>query len=174
MNFIPISWQQLQDDTVALAKKIEGRHFDEIISISRGGMVVARILSDLLSLPVSHIAVMSYDNLQQVKEPVISQISPRKFNGEKILLIDELSDSGKTFQKALEYVKSLPVGEVLSAAPYYKKHTMYIPDFWVKELDGWIIFPYEIRETQSAFLKTFGEEEAKKKMHELGLTDWGM
>lgn len=175
IKFISLSWSQLQADTIALAKKIKQANIklDEIVSISRGGMVVARMLSDLLSLPISHIAIESYEDLKQGKEPILTQVSPRQFKGEVILLVDELSDSGKTFVKGIEYMNSLPVGGVYSVAPYIKPHTKYLPDFYVKSLDGWLIFPYELAETKKAFTKEFGsEEKALKRMKELGVKDW--
>lgn len=175
INFIPITWSQLHTDTIALAKKIQQEKIklDEIVSISRGGMVVSRMLSDILGLPISHIAIESYEDLKQGKEPILTQVSPRQFKGEVILLVDELSDSGKTFVKGIEYINSLPVGGVYSAAPYIKPHTKYLPDFYIKSLDGWLIFPYEIAETKQAFIHEFGSEaKALKKMKELGIKDW--
>ncbi|HEX8965512.1 MAG TPA: phosphoribosyltransferase family protein [Patescibacteria group bacterium] len=172
MNFTKISWEQLEKDTFSLAEKINGTPVDEIISISRGGMVVSRILSDVLQLPISHIAIESYADLQQNKEPVVTQVSSKEFKQETILLVDELADSGKTFLRALSYLKELPIKKVYTAAPYYKSHTVYIPDFFVKKLDSWIILPYEIRETKKAFIKEFGLEQAEEKMKDLGFTTW--
>lgn len=173
MTFTKISWEKLEKDCIALAKKIKDTKIDEIISISRGGMVVSRLFSDLLNLPISHIAIESYTDLSQQKEPIVTQISPREFKGENILLVDELSDSGKTFVRGLSYLKELPINKTYTAAPYYKPSTMHKPDFWVEGLDGWIIFPYEIRETKEAFIKQFGsKEKALEKMRELGFEEW--
>lgn len=173
MTFTKISWEKLEKDCVTLAKKIGDTKIDEIVSISRGGMVVARLLSDLLDLPISHIAIESYTELKQYKEPIVTQVSSREFKGETILLVDELSDSGKTFLRGISYLQELPITKVYTAAPYYKPHTVYKPDFFVEELDNWIIFPYEIRETKEAFIKEFGSTSAaKEKLKELGFTDW--
>lgn len=171
MNFTKVSWGKLEKDCISLAKKIEKTKIDEIISISRGGMVVSRLLSDLLDLPISHIAIESYADLSQQKEPIVTQVSSREFKGENILLVDELSDSGKTFLRGLSYLKELPINKVYTVSPYYKPHTKYIPDFWVEEIDGWIILPYEIRETQEAFKKEFGEN-AKEKLEKVGFEEW--
>lgn len=173
MNFTKITWEQLEKDCITLAKKIGSTTLDEIISISRGGMVVSRMLSDLLDLPISHIAIESYADLSQVKEPIVTQVSPREFKGENILLVDELSDSGKTFIRGLSYLKELPISHAYTAAPYVKPHTLHKPDFFVEELDSWIILPYELRETYEAFIKEFGSASAaKEKMEELGFKDW--
>lgn len=173
MNFTKLSWQDLEKDTLSLAKKIKDTNVDEIISISRGGMVVSRIISDILNLPISHIAIESYANLKQQQEPIVTQVSPREFKGEKILLVDEVSDTGKTFIRALSYLKTLPINRVFTASPYIKPQTQHIPDFWVKNLDSWIVFPYDIRETKEAFTKEFGSiEKALEKMKKLGFEEW--
>lgn len=173
MDFTKLTWQGLEKDCIDLAKKIKETKIDEIISISRGGMVASRILSDLLDLPISHIAIESYADLQQIQEPVVTQVSPREFKGETILLVDEVSDTGKTFERALSYLQTLPIAKVYTASPYIKPHTIFTPNFYVKNLDTWIVFPYDIRETKEAFIKEFGtEEKALQKMRELGFREW--
>lgn len=173
MNFTKISWQKLEKDCIVLAQKIGDIKIDEIVSISRGGMVVSRLLSDLLDLPISHIAIESYLDLQQQKEPIVTQVSSREFKGESILLVDELSDSGKTFLRGLSYLKELPISNVYTAAPYYKSHTVYIPDFSVEKIDGWIILPYEIKETQDAIRKEIKDsKDAKRKILSAGFEEW--
>lgn len=173
MIFTKLSWEDLAKDCFSLSRKIKETKIDEIISISRGGMVVSRILSDLLDLPISHIAIESYADMKQQSEPIVTQISPREFKGERILLVDEVSDTGKTYKRALSYLATLPITKVYTASPYIKPHTTVIPDFWVKSLDTWIIFPYDIRETKEAFIKQFGtKQEAMKKMKELGFQNW--
>lgn len=173
MDFIRITWESLEKDCIALAKKIDSTKIDEIVSISRGGNVVSRLLSDLLDLPISHIAIESYADLQQEKEPIITQVSSRAFKGENILLVDELADSGKTFLRGLAYLKALPISHIYTAAPYYKPHSIYRPDFWKKELDGWIIFPYEMHETLLSFTKMYNsKEKAKNEMQKIGFKEW--
>lgn len=173
MKFTKISWEKLEKDTIALSQKIQKTKIDEIISISRGGMVVSRILSDLLKLPISHIAIESYADMKQKKEPIVTQVSTREFKGEIILLVDEVSDTGKTYECALLYLKTLPISKVYAACPYIKPHTKFVPDFWIENLDNWIVFPYDIRETKETFIKQLGSiEKAQWKMRELGFKEW--
>jgi len=173
MTFTKLSWQDLERDCLELSQKIKSTKLDEIISISRGGMVASRILSDLLHLPISHIAIESYADLKQMTEPVVTQISSREFKGEAILLVDEVSDSGKTFERALSYLQELPIAKVYTASSYIKPQTTHIPDFYTKSFDSWIVFPYDIRETYEAFVKEFGgKEKAIEKMEEIGFEDW--
>jgi len=84
-----------------------------------------------------------------------------------------VSDTGKTYIRALSYLKTLPISKVYTASPYIKPHTKFIPDFYVKNLDTWIVFPYDIRETRESLTKILGTEaKALQKMKQLGFEKW--
>lgn len=172
-RFEKISWLRFAKDSAKLAKKIGNTYLTRIVAISRGGLVVARILSDLLNLPISHITIASYQDLKQMKEPIITEGTTNFFTNDHILLLDEVTDTGKTFIRALSYLKNFSTSKVYTASIYTKPHTRFIPDFYVCSIDAWIIFPYDIRETYKAFVKTLGShEKAILKMHSLGFATW--
>jgi len=173
MKFRKLSWEQLEKDCIKLSQKIEKEKIDEIISISRGGMVMARILSDLLSLPISHISITSYQGMQQTKEPVIVDFPTKDYARKAILLVDDVSDTGKTLGKAVVHLKTLPIKKIYTASVYIKPHTTFIPDFWQENIDAWIIFPYDLKETKESFTKMYGsKQQALQKMREVGFEEW--
>jgi len=154
-------------------EKIKEVEVDTIVAISRGGLVVSRILSDFLNKPISSITITSYENLDKVKEPFIDETPSKLFKHESILIVDEVSDTGKTFERATNYFKNFPVKHIYTAAPYIKPKTQFTPNFWVKKLDAWIVFPYEVRETAEAFQKIFiDSEKTQQKLTEVGLASW--
>lgn len=167
----------MQKTALPWLKKIKDlpqtQRVDKIVAISRGGLVAARIFSDLLNIPVSQITISSYENLKQEKEPVIEEVPSRSFQKETILLVDEISETGKTFDRAIGYFKHLPVKKIYTLAPYVKSKTPRMPDFWLEKIDAWIIFPYEIRETYASFLKIFNDKEkTRRKMLNVGFEEW--
>lgn len=147
-----ISWENFHTSSFELAKKIQnsGEKFDTIVAISRGGLVVARILSDFLKLGIYNIAIESYLDINQKKDPRVTQnIGSAEIAGKRILLVDEICDSGKTFKRAVEYLSSLashPL-QFKSACLVLKSHSSYAPDFHEVIIDKWVVFPYEVRET---------------------------
>lgn len=173
-TFHKISWTQLEHDCISLFTHIKDIKFDCIVSISRGGTVVSRIISDLLeTLPISHITISSYHDLKKLDKPVLIEKSDRDFTGQTVLLIDEVSDTGETFHIAVDYLKKNGVKKVYSLSPYIKPHTTFKPDFWTQSIDAWIIFPYDIRETADGFTKMFGSKEAaRQKLREVGFENW--
>ncbi len=174
MLYHKLSWLDLEKDTLVLAKKIKKEKivFDKIIAIARGGLVISRILSDLLDLPISNIVISSYKDLKQLKEPEIIEESTAKFDNQTILLVDEVSDTGKTFLRALSYFKNKNVKKIYTATPYIKPKTSFIPDFWVKKIDAWIVFPYDIKETYQALTKNSSSKKAIKLMKKIGFKKW--
>lgn len=175
MKFIKISWEQYEQDCIALAKKVSQSKvgINRMVVISRGGLVIGRIFSDLLNLPISHITISSYSDLKKKKDIRITEVPKKTFTDEKLLLLDEISDSGKTFERARSYFKKFPNCKTLTACLYIKPITKPLPDFWQEKYDGWVIFPYEVKETYDAFVKMFKSiEKAKEKMNQVGFENW--
>jgi hypothetical protein len=174
-GFVKISWETYAKDCLLLSKKIKGIKIDKIIAISRGGLVAARIFSDLLSLPISHMTISSYTDWKQQTEPMITEVPMRVFRDETILIIDEVSDTGKTFKRALSYFKNFPVKKIYTLSPYIKPKTAFTPDFWQKNINSWIIFPYDLKETYEAFIKIYkSREKTIAEMRNLGFKKWEM
>lgn len=173
ISFHKVSWEQFEKDCLELAKRLKNKQIDKIVAISRGGLVAARILSDLLEVPISHITITSYQNLKQEKEPFIDETPSKSFHDETILIVDEICDTGKTFERALSYFRNFSLKHIYTLAPYLKSHATHQPDFWLHTIDAWIIFPYEVVETYKAFVHLYKDETAaKKKMIEVGFQPW--
>jgi hypoxanthine phosphoribosyltransferase len=175
MQFYKLSWNKFYQDCLFLGKKIKDSKLkiDRLIAISRGGLIPARILSDFLQLPISNIVISSYTNLKQLKEPEIIEVSEIDLKDKSILIVDEVSDTGKTFIRALKYFQEKPVKNILTCAPYIKPKTKFFPNFYQKIIDAWIVFPYDLKETYEAFLKEEkNKEKAKEKLLKIGFKQW--
>lgn len=140
-NFNRLSFQ-LAQDVIASAER-----FEEIVSISRGGALLARILSDLLDLPILNIGLRSYQGIGQKGEIVVYQPLTQGISGKRVLLVDEICDSGRTFEVALANLKGLEPALLKSACLFAKPHSTYKPDFVAEATDQWVVFPYEWAET---------------------------
>ncbi len=171
MKFHKVSWEQYEKDCLKLARQLKGKKFDKIIAISRGGLIAARILSDLLSIPISHITIESYKNLKQKKTVTITEVPSARFYNQRILLVDEIADSGKTFKRAVSYFKNFQLKKISTLALYIKSHCHPCPEYFANQIDAWIIFPYELRETYEAFKKLY-KNKTEQKLKEVGFKDW--
>jgi hypoxanthine phosphoribosyltransferase len=171
--FVKISWKKLEKDCIGLSRKLNKVKIDRIIAISRGGLVIARIFSDLLSVPISHITIESYRDLKKEKRPIITELPSRIFHNETILIVDEISDSGKTFERALSYFCLFSNIKIFTLALYIKSKTKYIPNYYKQKINSWIIFPYELKETMKAFTKILKyKNKVINKMKLVGFNKW--
>lgn len=102
----------------------EKEKFDTIVSINRGGNIIATILSHRTRLPLIVIR----------KEQVVDVRG-------KILIVDEISDTGSTFLKVIADLRSGT--EYRTAALHMQEHTKHTPHFCVSKTSQWVVYPYE-------------------------------
>lgn len=154
-----ISWDKFHKMGFELAQKIQNSdtQFDQILSISRGGHVVSRILSDFLGLPIFSVSIQSYTSIQQQGELEITQEIAPELLDENILLVDEVVDSGKTLERAREYLAELEAKNVTAVSYHVKPHAIARPDIYIAETSKWIIYPYEVRESVKALVPIWKE-----------------
>ena len=148
-----VSWDQLHRDARALAWRLQGHGpedggWEAVVAITRGGMAPAMIIARELDIrTVDTISVKSYHSgggkadqrreAQVLKSPDAELVG----DGDGILIIDDLVDSGKT----LELVRSLyPKAHV--ATVYAKPMGKPMVDSYITEVsqDTWIFFPWDM------------------------------
>jgi len=164
MDFLSVSWTDLQEKTFLLAKKVgaESRKPDLIVAIARGGVTIAHILSDFLHLPITTFTISSYKDLKQQSVPKITLNLGDKLHKRNILLVDDVSDTGKTFVRGMAYLRDLGAEHITTAAVFTKPWTTFLPDHHVAEVKEWIMFPYDIRETIEALNSKLSREGKSK------------
>lgn len=133
-----------------LSRKIiqDGHQFDRVVALARGGVSIAQSLSDLVAVRrISVIQSEMYSGVYETSTPIIVQPLAANIKGEKILLIDDLADSGETLLFAKEYLMAHGPSSVHTATLTAKPWTKVTPDYWQLRSEAWIIFPWEVRET---------------------------
>jgi hypoxanthine phosphoribosyltransferase len=178
MKFEAPSWDYLYELCLELAEMIERSGFkpDLIVGIARGGWIPARLLSDFLSNPnITSIKVEFYVGIgETMNEPVVTQDIPVDVRNLKVLVVDDVADTGKSLKLVKEKLESMGANEVRVATIYYKPWSIFKPDFYVKTTDAWIIFPHELKEAIEILYKKFkiegrSVEDLRKLLIEVGL-----
>ena len=151
LKFEAPSWNQIYDMLLDLADRVRENGFrpDIIVGISRGGWPPARVLSDLLSIPnVANVRAEFYLGVAETKsEPTLTQPISVKIAGKRILIVDEVADTGKSLRMVKEHIVSEGAKEVRTTTVYYKPWSIVKPDYYAKQTSDWIVFPWEIKET---------------------------
>lgn len=161
LTFKAPTWDNIESITVRLYELVrnEGYSPDIIAGISRGGLVPARIISDLFLCEFEKptLAIMQigfYSGVGKTdKEPIIYQDLPGLLHGKKILLIDDVADSGISLDFAVKYLNMKKPLEVRIGTLYYKPWSIVKPHYYVEETERWIIFPHERYEFMSEQLR---------------------
>lgn len=144
------SWDHIYHLLIEMSGKIKGSGFDPdlIVGISRGGWTPARVLSDLLDEPnIASIRVEFYhDIMRHSDKPVITQPVSAPVDGMMVLVVDDVVDTGRSLKLVFDTL-SRQAKEVKTAALYYKPWSTFRPDFYARETEAWVIFPWERYET---------------------------
>ena len=154
-----LSWQDVYNLTLRLSEKIVDSGFSPtvIVGIARGGWIPARILSDVLyANTMWNVRIEYYTDLgRKGREPKITQPLMVPLVGQKVLVVDEVADSGESLRYAVDHVKKQQVSEVKSAVLHLKRHSSMIPDYYMQMVEAWTIYPWELRESIIALVKKF-------------------
>ena len=155
-----VRWDQFHQMGFELSQQLYELRpdLDTIVSISRGGHVLARILSDFLKLPIFSVSIQSYTSIEQQGNVRITQELAADMSDKHILLVDEIVDSGRTLERGLEYLAGFRAASVTSVAMHVKPKATHKPDFYVTETDEWVVYPYEVRETLDALTPRWKEK----------------
>lgn len=145
-RMFPVSWEQLHRDSKALAWRLsDGPEITGIVAITRGGMFPAAVIARELDIRViDTISVVSYDWKKQAAEPQVVKPLAFSTDGEGIVVVDDLVDSGNT----LRYVRQL-LPKARFATVYAKPAGRPVVDVFITEVsqDTWILQPWD-SETQ--------------------------
>ena len=152
-----ISYEEYKSAVEKLALEIEKKYKPTVlVGIMRGAAPIIDILSRIFKLPTAYVVIQSYsgDTVQNKQGELIfardiSAIATNE-NFKKVLLVDDLSDTGVTLNKRIEWMKEYDpiknyINEIKTACLWKKKSSSFEPDFCPIKLDSdpWIVQPTE-------------------------------
>lgn len=158
--YLPVSWPLYHSYAQKLAATIlaDKKPLDEIIGISRGGLTFGQVLSDLLNLPISTIGIQSYQEILSQGELKVTHALSKSIRGSRVLLVDDIADSGKTLVRAKDYLLDLNPQSITTVTMFYKPKSVVVPDYYARKTDKWVIFPTEIVETAKYIIGNLQKE----------------
>jgi len=145
-------------DTWKLAAKVrrDGWKPDWLVGLWRGGSPVAIAVHEFFKVTgweVKHLPLKSasYTGIGENAGEVVFTLGPETFGmfkqGEKVLFVDDVFDTGKTAKAVHEHMRARGI-EMRLACVYWKPGkniTDVLPDYYEKDIgDDWIVFPHEI------------------------------
>jgi hypothetical protein len=157
-----VSWDQFHTLARQLALRVQSSGFkpDMIVAIGRGGYMPARVLSDYLDIyNLSGFKIEHYRAAKKQAEARVRYPLSANVKGLKLLLVDDVSDGGETFEVAVSHLHERgPPAEIRTAVLHHKIVSSFIPDFYAAEVTEWrwLIYPWAILEDVSGFIRELG------------------
>ncbi|ALL00104.1 phosphoribosyltransferase [Pyrodictium delaneyi] len=160
VKFKPVTWREVEEGCARIAEEIsaKGVKVDVIVGVLRGGWIPARLLSDYLGTPaMGALEVKFYRGIGETAErPVVTQPLIVDIRDKVVLVVDDVADTGKTLNIAINFLTHYGPRKIFTAALYLKPWSMHRPDFYAEETDAWIIFPWDKAETVEELVKKKG------------------
>ena len=155
-----VNWEEYHETVERLAIQIDESGYKPtiLIGIMRGAAPMIDVLSRIFKLKCAYLAVESYSGKgvedeqgEIVFSREMSSIAPNM--GGRILLCDDLSDTGITFNKSIDWLKQYEpikdkIEDIKTATLWKKKKSKFEPDYCAVRLpdNPWIVQPFEIYE----------------------------
>lgn len=147
------NWDYIYDLCRRVANEIKksGYKPDTIIALARGGWFPGRVLcdflglNDLTSLKIEHyVGTANAGTGPAIRYP----LADNAVSGKKVLIVDDITDTGKSIVHAKEYVVKQKPKDVKTAVLQYLYTSEIKPDFCGEVLQewGWIVYPWNFIE----------------------------
>lgn len=165
MKYEIVSWDQSYQMSFRLFEKMIEDDFypDVIVGIARGGWIPARLLADFNgNKRTANIKIEFYEHTSKSSEkPIISQEISEDVSNKKVLIVDDVADSGKSLAVAIDHIKKMNPKKIQTATLFYKDHSIIEPDYYVRETKAWVVYPWEYCEFIKYYNKSNKEEKSK-------------
>jgi len=149
--------------------KHSGYEPDIIIALARGGWFAGRVLCDFLGLDdLSSLKVEHYIGTTAIDsgEPYIKYpLSDNVIEGKKVLIVDDIVDTGESMLSAKAYVEGRKPIEVRTASLQYLGSSKIDPDYVGERLEdwAWIVYPWNFMEDMISILAKCMRKDPKKR-----------
>ncbi len=157
------SWDEVYEMLLGLASRIRKSEYgpEVIVGVSRGGWPPARIMSDLLeNQNLANMKVVFYKDIGvRNRTPVITQPVTSEVSGKRVLVVDDVSDSGLSLRVVHRHLKRKGARDIKVCTIYLKPRSVFKPDFYSRKTKKWVIFPWERLETLRLISHKLGKDE---------------
>jgi uncharacterized protein len=181
ISYLFLDWGELGALAYELSAQILSKNtqpYNRLIALATGGHTMSKALKDYLNIgKISSMQISFYTQIgQKAKTPVITQSIATDIQNERVLVFDDINDSGHTLEVAIDYLKLRGVKSVETATLLQKPHTQHPSTYFGQETKSWIIFPDEVRETVSDLTARWQEQghtnsEIHARLTQIGLSE---
>ena len=139
------TYEEFVNDAKELVKQTKEFAPDTLLSIARGGLTLSHFMAQAMDTRrLFTLNSIHYDHTKRLDTYKIFNVPCLK-DAKKVLIIDDIVDSGETMVKIFEMLrKDYPDIDFKLATIFYKPTALLQPDFSVKKAHEWIDFFWEV------------------------------
>lgn len=147
--------------------KASGYKPTTVVGLARGGWVSARLIcdflgiTDLISLKVEHwLQTGRTKDEATICYPFIGDLK-----GKRLLVVDDITDTGKSLLTSTEYLKQFSPADVRVATMQYIPQSEFRPDYFAEEVKvwTWFIYPWNwIEDTTTLIVRLMATQREKE------------
>lgn len=146
------SYEMFKNDTKELILQAKDFDAEVVVGIARGGVSVAQMMAyglNIRDLQTVRCELYDDDDVQRDAIKIIENLAIDNY--QRILIVDDIVDSGKTLQKLLEHLEDKYTCKgyrghdktFKTATLFYKPTSLVQADYKVQEATEWIEFFWE-------------------------------
>ena len=149
-----VTWRDIEVWSKDIVKKVvkSGYEPEIVIGLARGGLVPARLIADYLNIKDLYAVKTEHWGLTATPDgkAKLAQGLQVSIEGKKVLVVDDITDTGQSIKLALEHVVNHTPKEAKTATLLHITHSKYVPDYYSEEVPEenwtWFIFPWNVYE----------------------------
>ena len=151
-NKLNLTWQDIEKDCKTIAQQLKRKKIDLIVAITKGGLPPAVILANkylkkphILTLQLEEIIKEEKAGYKAKQVNIISPLNTYPIKNKRVLIVDDVADTGSTLKKAIELVKNQNPKQIATATLHYKPRTHTKPDIFSRTISNstWITYSWE-------------------------------
>lgn len=170
-----VSWKEIEFWSKDIARKVmeSGYEPEIVIGLARGGLVPARLISDYLNIKDLYAVKTEHWGITATPDgkAKLAQGLQVNIEGKKVLVVDDITDTGQSLKLALEHVINHTPSEAKTATLLHITHSKYVPNYYSEEVPEdnwtWFIFPWNVYEDMRNLIqKTLYRRKSVKEVKE--------
>lgn len=150
-----VSWENVAEWSERLSKKVVESSYkpDTIIALARSGFIPGRLISDFLG--ISDLVCLKVEHwldttAEHKENATIPYKIPFKLEGKRVLVVDDIVDTGKSMEESVKYIKTFKPRDVRTAVMQYFDTSIHKPNYYSELISGknwaWFVYPWNVIE----------------------------
>jgi hypoxanthine phosphoribosyltransferase len=149
-----LTWGEIASWTEAVANDIEDDGYTPtvVVGLTSGGWIPARLICDHLKVKKLYAVKTEHWGITANNDgkALLTQELNTNISGERVLIVDDITDTGESLSLAVKHIAELDPSEIRSATLLHIAHSQIEPDYYEVEVPEddwtWFIFPWNFHE----------------------------